>query len=78
MAVAVRERSLGRGSQVGKYQGGCGFGGQSFQIDAIPSWNGGRKDAGLGTKGWRGVVANAKSIAIMRPSGVLKLQSECK
>lgn len=72
MAVAIRERSFGRGPQVGKYQGGGGFGRQSFQIDAIPCWNGGREDARFRTEGWRGVVANAKAVAVMGPSRVLE------
>lgn len=76
MAVAVRERSLGRGAQMGKDQGGRGFARQSFQIDAIPGGHGGGEDARLRAEGWRCVVANTETIAIMRSSHVLGPRSE--
>lgn len=76
MAVAVGQRSLACCSQVGKYEGRGGFGRQPFQIDAVPGWNGGGEDARFGAEGGRCVVANAETVAIMRPSGVLERRSE--
>lgn len=75
VAVAVRDGSLGRGAQVGENEGRCGFRCQSFQVDAIPCWDGGREDARFGPEGGRCVVANAEAIAVVRPSCVLRWRS---
>ena len=49
MAVTIRKGALSRGPNVSENEGrGC-FGSQSFKIDTIPSWDGGREDARLGS-----------------------------
>lgn len=78
MAVAIGQRSLGRCSQVGKYERRGGFGGQPFQIDAVPRRDRRGEDARLGAQGWSGIVANSETVAIVRPSHVLKARSEKK
>lgn len=62
MAVVIAEGAFGRCADVGEDQRGCGLGGYSLEVDAIPGGSGRCEDAGLRAKLRVGVVSNAKSI----------------
>ena len=47
MAVAVGERTLGCGTHVREDERGCGFAGETFEIDAVPGGDGGSEDTGF-------------------------------
>lgn len=71
MAVGVGEGALGGGAHVGEDELRGGFGAEPVQVDAIPGGYGGGEDAGGGTEGWGGVVAESEAIAVVWAAAVL-------
>ena len=71
VAIGVGEVAFSGGADVSEDEGRGGFGGEAGEIDAIPCWNSGGEFAGRWPKTWSGVIAYAKTVAIVGTSMVL-------
>jgi hypothetical protein len=45
VAVVLAQGALGRGANMGKYEPGCGLGGDSLEVRAVPGGDRGREEA---------------------------------
>lgn len=72
VAVRIGEIAFGRGAHVCEDERGRGFGGDAREVDTVPCWDRGGEDTGLGAERGRGVVANAKAVAVVWASPVLE------
>lgn len=72
VAVRIGKAALGGSAYMGEDQRGCGFRGETGEIDAVPSGRRAGEDAGVGSEDWRSVVANAEAVAVVRPAVVLE------
>lgn len=70
MAVVLCQTSFCRGTNMGEDQAGVSFGGQAFQVHAVPGRQRRREDARVGPKDGLGVPAYAEAVAIDRAAGV--------
>ena len=71
VAVRVGQAAFRGGTYVSEDEGGCGFGSEAGEIDAIPSRGGTGEDAGVRSEGRRCVVADAEAIAVVGAAVVL-------
>lgn len=71
MAVRVGQAALGGGAYVGEDQRGCRLGGEAGEIDAVPGGSRAGENAGVRSEGWRCVVANSETVAVVRAAMVL-------
>ncbi len=72
VAVGVGEAAFGGCADVGEDEGGCGFGGEPGEVDAVPGGGCAGEDAGVRPEGWGCVVADAEAVAIVRAAVVLE------
>ena len=77
VAVRIRKAALGRSADVGEDERGCGFRGETRQIDAVPSGRCAGEDAGVRSEGRWSVIANAEAVAVVRPAVVLQIVEKC-
>lgn len=70
MAILVTEVSFCGCADVGEDKVTSSLASQAFEVDAIPGWNGRRKDTWVWPKKGRGVVPYSKAIAIVRPPAI--------
>lgn len=75
VAVAVAEVTLGCSADVGEDEARRGFGRDAREVYAVPCWDRGGEDAGRGTEGWAGVVADAETVAVVWAPSVLVVVS---
>ena len=71
VAVAVRQRALGRRAHVREYQRRRRLAGQPLQVDAVPRRDRRGEDARLRAQRRRGVVPDAEAVAVVRTAGIL-------
>ena len=71
VAVGVGKAALGGGAHVGEDEGGCGFGGEAGEVDAVPCGRDAGEDARIWSEGRWCVVADTEAVAVVRAAVVL-------
>jgi hypothetical protein len=72
MAVAIGEGRLGCSPDMGEDEGRDGLGRETFQVLAVPGWEGGSEDARFGAEFGVRVPAYAEAVAVDGAASVLK------
>ena len=71
VAVGVGKTALGGGAHVGEDEGGCGFGGEAGEVDAVPCGRDAGEDARIWSEGRWCVVADTEAVSVVRAAVVL-------
>ena len=71
MTIAIAEISLRSSAYMGEDEAGGGFRRDAGQVYAVPRRDRGGEDAGFGTEGGGGVVADSEAVAVVRAAPVL-------